>query len=390
MTVPPLTVLISPDKFKGSLTAAEVAAALADGFDAADSKVAVRSIQAPVADGGEGTVQAAVSAGFVPHRATVLGPTGVPVDAEFAYNPDTATAVVELATASGLDLLPGGVLAPLTATCHGTGQLIGAALDLGAKTIILGVGGSANTDGGAGLISGLGAKLLDAAGNELPHGGAALAELATVDFTDFDSRVEHVNFVLAADVDNPLLGERGAPAIFGPQKGASEQDVATLDAALANLVDKLAQARPDLDIRGAAEAPGAGAAGGAGYMAMAVFGADRRRGIDVIIDFVGLKEKIKDADLVIVGEGSLDHQSLLGKAPVGVADLAHERNIPVVAVAGRCLLTAEQITQAGFAKIYALADREPDPQKSMANAAALLKGVAAEILTDHTTMDNED
>lgn len=384
MTTQPITVLLSPDKFKGSLTAAEVAAALADGFESAGSGQ-VNSIQAPVADGGEGTVQAAVSAGFAPHRATVLGPTGESVDAEFAYNPDTATAVVELATASGLDLLPGGVLAPLTATCHGTGQLIGAALDLGATTIILGVGGSANTDGGAGLLSGLGARFLDAEGREIPHGGQSLANLASIDFSEFDHRVSITNFILAADVDNPLLGERGAPAIFGPQKGASEEDVKTLDDALAVLVDKLAQAQPEKPIRESAEAPGAGAAGGAGFMAMAMFNATRRRGIDVIIDFVGLKDKIKEADLVIVGEGSLDHQSLLGKAPIGVAELAHEHNIPVFAVAGRCLLDDEQRNGAGFKRVYALTEREPDPQKSMANAATLLKGVAAEILTDYAS-----
>lgn len=349
-----MRVVIAPDKFKGSLSAPEVARHLADGlaagFDAAGAAETLETTLIPVADGGEGTLDAAVGSGFTRRSATVTGPLGEPVTADFAVRGNQA--VIEMAAASGLALLPGG---PSTDTAKeansiGTGELIRAALDLGCRKIILGVGGSANTDGGAGVLQGLGARLLDADGNELPAGGGALAGLASIDFSGLDVRLEDSRFVLASDVDNPLLGTLGAPAVFGPQKGATPEDVTALDAALARFVEVLGEEIGDRAGR-AAEAPGAGAAGGVGYAAIAVLGAARRPGIDVVLEFTGLAGQLAGADLVITGEGSLDEQSLLGKTPMGVARAAEAAGVPVVAVCGRTTLSQEQQSDSGFRQV---------------------------------------
>jgi glycerate kinase len=275
-------------------------------------------LRIPVADGGEGTLDAAVGSGFTRRRAVVSGPTGQPLTAEFAVR--GREAVIEMAAASGLAVLPGydggrpGSASARAASSLGTGELIRAALDAGCRQIILGVGGSANTDGGAGVLQGLGARLLDAAGTELPLGGAALADLAAIDFSGFDTRLEESRFILASDVDNPLLGPEGAAAIFGPQKGATAADVGELDAALANFVQVLAAEIGPRAVK-AASAPGAGAAGGVGYAAIAALAASRRPGIDVVLEFTRLAERLAGADLVITGEGSLDEQSLLARRP---------------------------------------------------------------------------
>jgi glycerate kinase len=265
-----------------------------------------------------------------------------------------------------------------TATSLGTGQLIRAALDAGCHRIILGVGGSANTDGGAGVLQGLGARFLDADGNELPAGGAALARLDTIDFTGFEPRLKDTRFVLASDVDNPLLGAQGAAAVFGPQKGAAQQDVGMLDAALARFVEVLAREIGHRAIK-AAEAPGAGAAGGGGYAAIAVLAATRRPGIDVVLEFTQLAERLAGADLVITGEGSLDEQSLLGKTPIGVARAAAAQGVPVIAVCGRTTLAQEQATAAGFEDVYALTELETNVTTCMAEAGTLLEQVGIHI-----------
>ncbi|KQR81136.1 glycerate kinase [Arthrobacter sp. Leaf337] len=370
-----MRIVIAPDKFKGSLSAPDVARHLAAGLQSATGHN-LEVLRIPVADGGEGTLDAAVGSGFSRRSATVSGPTGQPLRADFAVR--GREAVIEMAAASGLAVLPGGTLDAKGATSLGTGELIRAALDAGCRQIILGVGGSANTDGGAGVLQGLGAQLLDADGNELPPGGAALARLDRIDFSDFDSRLDETRFVLASDVDNPLLGAEGAPAIFGPQKGATADDVGTLDAALQHFVDVLAAEIGTRALK-AAEAPGAGAAGGVGYAAIAVLAATRRPGIDVVLEFTGLADRLAGADLVITGEGSLDEQSLLGKTPMGVARAAERAGVPAVAVCGRTTLTPEQQKDSGFRQVYPLTALEAKVEICIAEAGPLLEQLGKHI-----------
>ncbi|MET3143676.1 UNVERIFIED_ORG: glycerate kinase [Arthrobacter sp. UYEF2] len=376
-----MRVVIAPDKFKGSLSAPDVASRLSAGLQSVVADLETTLI--PVADGGEGTLDAAVGSGFTRRSATVTGPTGQPVGADFAVR--GREAVIEMAAASGLALLPAVIAGgspdsgtATTATSLGTGELIRAALDLGCRKFILGVGGSANTDGGAGVLQGLGAVLLDAEGNELPGGGAALARLDRIDFSGLDVRLEDSRFTLASDVDNPLLGPSGAASIFAPQKGATPSDVVALDAALTNFVSVLAD---EIGVRAehAAVAPGAGAAGGVGYIAIAALAAARRPGIDVVLEFTELEQRLAGADLVITGEGSLDEQSLLGKTPMGVARAAARAGIPVIAVCGRSTLSQEQLTEAGFRAVHALTDFENNVEKCMAEAGPLLEELGKHI-----------
>lgn len=376
-----MRILIAPDKFKGSLDATEVASALSAGLRSCDVTDLRRAdiVEVPVADGGEGTVDAAVGAGFDRRTLTVSGPVGRPVECSYAVR--RSTAVVELAQASGLDALPRDpqghpCWAPLRSTSHGTGELIADALSHGVDEIILGVGGSACIDGGSGLLTALGARFMDEDGVPVAQGGAGLLDLARVDLTAMHPRLAQVRFVLASDVDNVLLGSHGAAAVFGPQKGADHGQVALLERALTLLRDRL------MDVLGTdagitAEAAGAGAAGGVGYAALAVLDAQRRPGIDVVLDLVQLRDQLRGADLVITGEGSLDSQSLGGKTPLGVLRAAQESSVPVVAVCGRSLLTARQAAETGFLEIHALSDLEPDPRVSMRDASRLLHRIGA-------------
>lgn len=366
-------VLVAPDKFKGSLTAAEVAAHVSAGLG-------VPAKELPVADGGDGTVDAVVACGFTRVSRQVTGPTGEPVQASYARRGDTA--VVELAEASGLRRLPGG-LEPLTATSYGTGELVADAIRQGAKRIVLGLGGSACTDGGAGMAQALGARFLDAQGDELEYGGAALGRLDRIDITGFTD-MSGIEVVVASDVDNPLLGPHGAAAIYGPQKGATLEEVPVLDRALARLAavatrtHGLAGAVEHDDVprpMGVAGAPGAGAA-------PRHAGTPARPGIDYLLDLLGFGEQVKGARLVITGEGSLDEQSLRGKAPVGVAQAAARAGVPVVAVCGRRTLSDAALRAAGIEAAYALTDLEPDPARCMADAAALLERLAAKLAAD--------
>ncbi|WP_026532304.1 glycerate kinase [Arthrobacter sp. H41] len=365
-----MRIVIAPDKFKGSLSAPEVARHLSVGLLRVIPGLDI--LEVPVADGGEGTVDAAVAAGYERRLFTVTGPTGEPVSAAIAVREHQA--VVEMAAASGLAVLPGGVLDARGASSVGTGRLIAAALDLGCTDIVLGVGGSASTDGGAGLLVGLGARMLDESGTVLAPGGAALAQLARIDLSGLDPRLPAAKFVLASDVDNGLLGAGGAAAVFGPQKGASADDVRDLDAALDRFVQvlgrEIGQAAVD-----AASSPGAGAAGGAGYAAMVLLGATRRPGVDVVLEFTGFTDSLQGASLVLTGEGSLDEQTLLGKTPVGVARAAAAAAIPVLAVCGRSLLTADELRAAGFDRTYALTDLEQDVAKCMTDAGPLVERV---------------
>lgn len=369
-----MNVIVAPDKFKGSLTAGQVAEALADGLRTGRPDLTTTLL--PVADGGDGTVDAAVAAGFQPVTSTVSGPTGRPVRARYAVK--DSTAVVELAGSCGLALLPDGRFDPLGASTYGVGQLIGHAVDHGATEIILGVGGSASTDGGAGLAQALGARLLDREGRPLAWGGAALRDLVTIDLTDLHKRMAGVHVVVASDVDNPLLGERGAAAVFGPQKGASPDQIAILESGLRNWA---AHVVADTG-KAAASSPGAGAAGGTGFGALTLLGAEIRPGIDLVLGMLNFDEAIQGSDLVVTGEGSLDEQSLSGKAPIGVAAVATRAGIPTVAVAGRILLGQDRLSGAGIRAAYALADLEPDPVRSMTFPIPLLKAIGERISRD--------
>ncbi len=363
-------VLVAADKFKGSLTAVQVAERVTAGLRRVVPEVQVETL--PVADGGDGTVAAAVAAGFERREARVTGPRGETVTAAYALR-DT-TAVVEMAEASGLQHLPAGVFAPLTATTYGSGELLAAALDAGARTIVFGVGGSATTDGGAGMLAALGARFLDADGKPVGPGGAGLAKLAEADLSGLDPRLAEVDLILASDVDNPLTGPKGAPEVYGRQKGATEDDIATLDAALAHYASILG---PDH-----AKLPGAGAAGGIGYGALVALGARFRPGIEVMLDVLGFAPALARATLVITGEGSLDEQTLHGKAPAGVAAAARAAGLEVVAVCGRLALPPEALGRAGIRRAYALTELEPDPAVCMAQAGPLLERVAEGIARD--------
>lgn len=388
-----VTVLLAPDKFKGSLTAAQVAEAVAAGLRDVDPTVTV--VSSPVADGGDGTLAAAVAAGYRPVPVTVPGPTGEPVDSGYAVRAGThgepATAVVELADACGLDRLPGGRPDALGASSAGVGAVIRAALDAGVGHIVLGIGGSASTDGGAGMLTALGARLLDADGSEIPSGGAGLASLARVDLAGLHPAVADTDFVVACDVDNPLLGPNGAAAVYGPQKGAGPDDVRRLDAALAHWAAVLAAAQgtaahgPGPTAHPQAATPGAGAAGGVGFAALAVLGAHLRPGIELVLDLTGFHDRLPGADLVVTGEGALDSQTLNGKAPAGVAAAAAHAGVPVVAVAGANLLDPDTLRQAGIRAAYALLDLEPDVAVCVRDAAPLLRRLAHRLATEQLT-----
>jgi glycerate kinase len=370
-------VILAPDKFKGSLSAAEAASRLAAGLRRAVPGIAVATV--PVADGGEGTVDAVVSAaGFRRLRALVGGPTGRAVAASFAVRGDTA--VIESAQACGLWRLPGGEPAPLTATSYGVGELIGAALDAGCTRIVLGLGGSACTDGGAGLVRALGAQLTDANAKPLPSGGAVLTGISGLDITDLSLRLKGIDVTVACDVDNPLLGANGAAAVYGPQKGASEDDVQVLDAALAAWSAAVAR---EIGTEEFATYPGAGAAGGMGFAALALLGARLRPGIELMLELAGFEERARGSRLVITGEGSLDAQSLRGKAPAGVARAASALGVPVVAVSGICDLGPEQLSEAGFTAAYRLTDIEDDVDRCIAHAGPLLELLAERIGRAH-------
>jgi glycerate kinase len=365
-------VVVAPDKFKGSLTALEVAQHVASGLRRYSPELELRL--RPVADGGEGTVEAVASAGFDVVPARVTGPSGDPVDAVFARRGETA--VVELAEASGVQRLPTGRRDPLDATSRGTGELILAALDQGCQQIVLGVGGSASTDGGAGMLQALGVRLLDAAGRDLAPGGAALADLRSVGLDDIDPRLRRTAVVLASDVDNPLLGPTGAARVFAAQKGADGEQVERLEAALENWARLLAAAL-GRDVRDEA---GAGAAGGVGFAALSVLQAQRRAGIDVVLDLIDFDALLRGAALVVTGEGSLDRQSLAGKAPIGVARRAAMAGVPTVALVGQRSVGSDLLWPLGIEAAYPLTGVEPDLEVCVREAGRLLERLAETVV----------
>ncbi|HEX9034364.1 MAG TPA: glycerate kinase [Streptosporangiaceae bacterium] len=364
-------VLIAPDKFKGSLSAPSVASAIATGIGRARPDVAVDLC--PVADGGEGTLEAAISAGFRRVQAEVEGPTGEPVRA--AYGERDGVALVELAEAVGLGRLADDRLAPLTASTYGAGQLVDAAIRAGNKTIVLAIGGSATSDGGAGLVEALGAELLDIDGKPLSRGGGALTRIDQINFGSMRDRLAKVKFIIASDVTSPLLGPKGAAVVFGPQKGASVGDVYVLERGLTRWAEVITAAT-EKDVR---DRPGAGAAGGVGFGAMALLNASIVPGAELILEMVDFAQRARRSSLVITGEGSFDEQTLFGKAPIRVAAAAQEVGTPVVAVVGRCTLPEATFTPLGIHKVYELGMLEPDLSRSMANAESLIVNISERV-----------
>jgi glycerate kinase len=361
-------VVIAPDKFKGSLTAGQAARAMSLGVKRADPLLT--TVECPVADGGDGTLDTVVGAGFkrVPVYAT--GPTGQVVLAAYARRGKTA--VVEMAEICGLQRLPGAIAAPVTASSYGLGTVVAQALDHGCRDIIIGVGGSASTDGGAGFLTALGAIARDQHGSRLSPGGRRIGEAAELDLAGLHPEIASATFTVAVDVDNPLYGPSGAAKVYAPQKGANPLEVIELDRALRGWADVVERATTT----NRRTAAGAGAAGGVGFAALAVLRARMRPGIEVILDLIELDRHLLGACAAVTGEGSLDHQSLRGKAAVGVCRRAGAYGIPTFAVAGVSTLDPTEANAAGLAGIYALSDLEPDRQRSISQAGELLAKVA--------------
>jgi glycerate 2-kinase len=348
-----MKIILAPDKFKGSLSAPDACRAMARGVATACPEAILDLV--PMADGGEGTVEALVDAtGGTFHRCEVTGPLGLPVSARFGLLGDGTTAVLEMAAASGLVLVPNDLRDPLVATTRGTGELLRAALDLGVTSIILGIGGSATNDGGAGLAQALGVRLLDESGEELPPGGASLAHLDRIDATGLDPRLARTSIRVACDVANPLCGPTGASAVYGPQKGATLSMVAQLDAALSRFA-RIIRRDLGLDV---ADLPGAGAAGGLGAGLVAFAGGELTPGVELVIDATKLRDRLNGANLCLTGEGALDASSAFGKTAVGVARLARDLGVPCLALAGMIGPGAEDVLAQG---IDAFASIAPGP-----------------------------
>lgn len=368
-----MKIVIAPDSFKESLSANAVAEAIAAGWSSVYPEAEIGLY--PMADGGEGTVDAVLAAtGGERREATVQGPLGDPVAAHWGWL-GKGQAVIEMASASGLHCVPGDQRDVLKASSFGTGQLIAAALDAGATQIILGLGGSATNDAGVGLLQALGARFLDADDQPLAPGGAALLGLRRIDLDRLDARLNKVEFMIAADVDNPLCGPRGASHVFGPQKGATPEQVEKLDKALEHFANLLARVI-GMDVR---HEPGVGAAGGLGFAGLAVLHARFRPGIELVAELSGLAQAMQGADLVITGEGRLDGQSLHGKTPVGVARIAQRAGVPVIALAGSLGEGYQRLYEAGIDAAFSLTPGPMILQDAMAEAASQLQARAGDI-----------
>lgn len=342
-----MKIVIAPDSFKECLTAAKVAQAIETGLKQVLPNA--ECVKVPVADGGEGTLQSLVDAtrGRL-IEVPVTGPMGETVQACFGLLGDGETAVIEMARASGIELVPADQRNPLVSTTRGTGDLILSALDHGIKRMIVGIGGSATNDGGAGMMQALGVRLLDSTGEELPCGGAALSKLCNIDTREMDKRLQTIEFIAACDVDNPLTGTNGASAVFGPQKGASPEMVEQLDQALKHYARILER---DLG-KDVEQQPGAGAAGGMGAALLAFLDAELKPGIDIVMEAVDLAGNMTGADLVITGEGRIDGQTAQGKTPVGVARIAKQFNLPVIALAGSAGSGVEAVYERGIDALF--------------------------------------
>ena len=369
-----MRVVVAPDSYKGSVSAVGVAAALERGVLRVFPQAEVRKI--PIADGGEGTVEALVTAtGGQMKQERVRGPLGEVVAAFWGILGDGKTAVIEMAAASGLPLVPPDRRDPRITTTYGTGELIRTALDAGLRRIIIGIGGSATNDGGTGMAQALGAKFLAADGAELPPGGGALAQLKTIDLSGLDSRLTKTEITVACDVDNPLCGQRGAAAVFGPQKGATPAMVAELDAALGHFAGCARAATG----RNVADLAGAGAAGGLGAGLLFFTPAKLRPGVEIVLEAVKFAEVVKDAAFVITGEGRTDFQTAYGKAPVGVAKVAKQFGVPVFCISGGLGDGADDVLAQGIDAVMSICSRPLSLDECMRDGATLIEEAAARL-----------
>lgn len=369
-----MRVVVAPDSYKGSLSAVAVAKAMEEGILSVFPAAEVKKV--PIADGGEGTVEALVLAtGGRVVTESVTGPLGDKVTACWGLLGDGETAVIEMAAASGLTLVPKDKRNPRITTTYGTGELVKAALDKGIRKLVIGIGGSATNDGGTGLARALGVRFLDAAGRDLPEGGAALAALARIDVAGIDPRLKDTQIMVACDVDNPLCGPRGASAVYGPQKGASPEIVAELDAALAQFA-KVAHEATGKDV---ALCPGAGAAGGLGVGLMFFTAAELRPGVEIVLEATGFAALVKEADLVITGEGNTDFQTAHGKAPVGVAKVAKQFGVPTVCLSGGLGKGADDVLAQGIDGLMSIVPHPMALEECMTSAAGLISAAAARL-----------
>ncbi|WP_067707556.1 MULTISPECIES: glycerate kinase [unclassified Erwinia] len=373
-----MKIVIAPDSYKESLSAQQVAVQIELGFR--EIFPAAEYVRLPVADGGEGTVEAMVAATngtFV--TLSVTGPLGEPVEAFYGLSGDGSRAFIEMAAASGLEKVPVSRRDPLITTSWGTGELIRNALDRGVEHFIIGIGGSATNDGGAGMLQALGAQLLDSQGKQIGFGGGQLAQLADIDLSKFDPRIKQRRFEVACDVTNPLLGKEGASAVFGPQKGATPELVSQLDAALGHYADVI-QRELDIDVL---QLPGGGAAGGMGVALHAFCHAELRRGIEIVTEALGLDELVRDATLVITGEGRIDSQTIHGKVPIGVAQVAKRYNKPVIGIAGSLTDDVAVVHQHGldavFSVIYSICTLEEALENAAENVRMTARNIAASL-----------
>lgn len=366
--------IVAPDSFKGSLTAVEVAKAMKRGVQKAEESAEVHLL--PVADGGEGTMQTLVTAtNGQTRRVKVTDPLGKQVEAVYGVLGDGKTCVIEVASASGLTLVPANQLNPLQTTTYGTGELIKAALEEGFTSFIFALGGSATNDGGAGMLQALGAELLDGDGTAIGYGGGQLAHIQKLDLTNFDTRIARCEVTIASDVQNPFVGKDGASAVFGPQKGATEAMVEVLDQNLlgwANLVEEVT----GISLH---QMPGAGAAGGSGGAFQAFFPAQIKRGIDVVLNYIDFEHYVKGADFVLTGEGSIDEQTNSGKTPLGVAQAAQKMGVPTIVLAGSVGGGIETLYEHGVVSVHSIVDGPMSLEEAIKRTALLVEKTSEQI-----------
>ena len=369
-----MKIVLAPDSFKESLSALQVAESIERGFKQVLPNA--EYVKVPMADGGEGTVQSLVDAtGGRIIKKTVTGPLGEAADAFFGILGNEKTAVIEMAAASGLHLVPATKRNPLLTTTRGTGELIAAALDYNVNHIIIGIGGSATNDGGAGMARALGTRFLNSDGQEIGEGGGALSDLAAIDLSRLDSRLADVKIEVACDVDNPLIGPKGASAIYGPQKGATPVIVNQLDE---NLAHYAAIIEKDLGVK-IADVPGAGAAGGLGGGLLAFMQAKLSRGVDIVMEAAKLSDIIAGADLVITGEGKIDGQTIFGKTPIGVAKTAKKHGVPVIGIAGNVASDSDVVHEYGIDAIFSIVPGAVSLQEAFLHADEFVERTARNI-----------
>lgn len=369
-----MKIIIAPDKFKGSLTAAEAANAISRGIRGILPKAELKLI--PLSDGGEGLIETLAGAGEGTILSTIVSnPLGQKVEARWALINSEQSAVIEMAVASGLSLVPPESQNPGITSTYGTGELIMAALDHGCSEIIIGIGGSATNDGGAGMACALGAKFIDKDGRPLDPGGLELLKLDRVDITNLDPRIKAVSCKVACDVDNPLTGQHGASYVYGPQKGANPDMVKELDRSLAHYASILKKYL-GTDVE---QIPGAGAAGGLGAGLIVFMGAELRSGIDLVLDTIKIDQELDRADLIITGEGRFDRQSLRGKVPMGIAKRAIKHNIPVIVLAGSVEVDNDELSQAGITAALSITDGSMKLEEAISRGSELLEKKAASL-----------